>query len=79
MGIEAANIGGVVRALTDLGIPEADAKIYSDRLYGGNYLVIVDGTEDEISRAEGPLSQRGMQDWGVYNASTNQAAPVTSD
>jgi len=66
-GIEAAAIGGLVRALIDLGIPEEQARVYSDRLHQGHYLVIVDGTEDEIGRAESIFSDRGIQDWGVYS------------
>jgi len=67
-GIEAAAIGGLVRALADLGIPEEQARVYSDRLHQGHYLVIVDGTEDEIGRAEAMFSERGIQDWLVYNS-----------
>jgi hypothetical protein len=58
----------LVRTLTDLGIPEKQARVYSDRLHQGDYLVIVDGTEDEIGRAEGIFSDRGIQDWSVYNS-----------
>jgi hypothetical protein len=66
-GIEAAALGGLVRAISDLGIPEEQARVYSDRLHQGHYLVIVDGTEDEIGRAESIFSDRGIQDWGVYS------------
>jgi hypothetical protein len=67
-GIEAAAIGGLVRALADLGIPEEQARVYSDRLHQGDYLVAVDGTKDEISRAESMFSDRGIQNWSVYNS-----------
>lgn len=68
-GIEAATIGGLVKALAaDLGISEEQARVYSDRLHQGNYLVIVDGTEDEINRAEAIFSDRGIQDWSAYNS-----------
>lgn len=69
-GIEAAAIGGLVRGLTDLGIPEEQARVYSDHLHQGDYLVIVDGTEDEIGRAQAIFSDRGIQDWSVYNSPT---------
>jgi hypothetical protein len=68
-GIETAAIGGVVRALADLGIPEEQARLYSDHLYRGHYLVIVDGTEDDISGAEAIFNKQGIQGWGVYNPS----------
>lgn len=67
-GVGAAATGNLVNALTDLGIPEEHARSYSDRLLGGNYLVIVEGTDDEIGRAESVLSNGGIQDWGVYNS-----------
>lgn len=67
-GIEAAAFSGLVRALADLGIPEEQARVYSDRLHQGHYLVIVDGTEDEINRAASILSDRGIKDWLVYNS-----------
>lgn len=68
-GVEAAAISGLVSVLTDLGIPEEQARTYSDRLHQGNYLVILDATDDEIHRAEAIFSNRGIQDWGVYNSS----------
>lgn len=67
-GIGAVAAGGLVRALADLGISEEQARGYSDRLLKGDYLVILDGTEDEIRRAEAIFSDRGIQDWGVYNS-----------
>jgi hypothetical protein len=66
-GIEAAAISGLVKALGDLGIPEEQARTYSDHLYNGHYLVVVDGTDDETGRAEAIFSNRGIQDWGIYN------------
>ena len=67
-GIEAAAIGGLVKALADLGIPEEQARVYSDRLHQGHYLVIIDGTEDEIGRAESIFSGQSIQDWNVYSS-----------
>jgi len=68
-GVGAAATGNLVNALADLGIPEEQARSYSDRLLGGNYLVIVEGTDEEIDRAESILSDQGIQDWGIYNSS----------
>ena len=68
-GVEAAATTGLVRAITYLGVPEEQARIYSDSLHQGHYLAIVDGTEDEVLRAEGVLSDRGIKDWSVYNSS----------
>lgn len=60
---------GVVKAFTNLGIPEAQASLYGDRLMQGNYLVMVEGNQDDVQNAEQVLSQQGVRDWGVYAAS----------
>lgn len=65
-GVAAVAFGGVVKALTDLGIPEETARTYTDRLRAGDYLVVVDGSEDDISRAQGIFSGRGIQNWGIF-------------
>lgn len=62
-----ATAGGLIGALVGLGIPEERAKVYSDRVAKGDYLVMVRGTDDEIARAESILSPRGIQDWGIYD------------
>ena len=67
-GAIGAAAGGLVGALLGLGIPEERAEAYNNSLSRGDYLVIVDGTHDEVLRAEAILSSRGIQDWGVYNA-----------
>lgn len=66
-GIGAA-AGGLVGALIGWGIPEDQARFYSDRVSQGDYLVIVEGTADEIRRAEAILNRRGIQRWSVYDA-----------
>ncbi len=66
-GIGAA-AGGVTGGLVGLGIPENQAQKYSDRLNRGDYLVIVDGTDDEIRRAEAILKRHGIQDYDTYDA-----------
>lgn len=62
-----AAAGGLIGALIGLGIPEDRARVYSDRVSHGDHLVIVDGTDDDIRRAEAILSRRGIQEWGIYD------------
>jgi hypothetical protein len=62
-----AATGGLIGALIGLGIPEERARVYYDRVSRGDYLVMVEGTEEEIRRAELILSPRGIQDWGIYD------------
>ena len=65
IGAAAGSLGG---ALVGAGIPEARAKLYDDRVGRGEYLVMVDGDEAEISRAGAVLSRHGIQDWGIFDA-----------
>ncbi|MBP5975811.1 DUF1269 domain-containing protein [Brasilonema sp. CT11] len=65
-GIGAA-AGGLLGALVGLGIPEERARIYNERVSRGDYLVIVDGTDEEIRRAETVLTNQGIQEFGIYN------------
>lgn len=59
--------GGLIGALIGLGIPEERARVYNERVSRGEYLVIVDGTENEVRQAEAILHHQGIQEWGVYN------------
>ena len=47
-GAIGAAAGGLAGALMGLGIPEERARSYSDRVGRGDYLVIVNGTDEEI-------------------------------
>ncbi|MCL1468457.1 general stress protein [Argonema galeatum] len=66
-GAIGAAAGGLIGGLIGLGVPEERARVYSDRVSHGDYLVMVDGTDDEIGRAETILSRRGIQEWGIYD------------
>lgn len=66
-GVIGAAVGGLIGGLVGLGIPEHRAQVYHDYVVDGNYLVIVDGTEAEILRAETILKSRGVREWEVYN------------
>ena len=63
-----AAAGGLIGALVGLGIPEERAKVYHERVARGDYLVIVDGTEADIARADTILNRGGIEEWGVYDA-----------
>lgn len=68
-GIGAAT-GGLTGAFASLGIPDERANIYGDRVSQGNYVVMVEGTEEEIRRAEFILGNQGIQEWGIYDVPT---------
>lgn len=67
-GAIGAAAGGLAGGLVGLGIPENRAKVYSDRINRGDYLVIVDGTEDEVRRAEPILKRHGIQEFDIFDA-----------
>lgn len=67
-GAIGAAAGGLTGALVGLGIPDDRARMYNDRVNRGDYLVMVDGTEDEIRHAESILRGHGIQDWGIFDA-----------
>ncbi|MEH2362245.1 histidine kinase [Nostoc sp.] len=74
--------GSLLGALIGLGIPEERARVYDERVRRGHYLVILDGTDTEIVRAEAILHQQGVEEFGIYdnpdatNATTDYVAPT---
>jgi len=75
-GAIGAATGGLVGALIGLGIPEEKAKVYSDRVAGGSFLVMVTGTEAEVKRAEAIMQRSGVEEFGIYNAPAQTAQPA---
>ncbi|HEY9652317.1 MAG TPA: hypothetical protein V6C95_16785, partial [Coleofasciculaceae cyanobacterium] len=62
--------GALAGALIGWGVPEDRAKYYDQRVAGGDYLVVVQGTAEELLTAEEILDRRGVLDWGIYDAPT---------
>ena len=73
-GAIGAAAGSLVGALIGLGIPEERAKVYNDRVSAGEYLVMVDGTDAEIAKAEAILNHSGIEEWGVYDVPAKESA-----
>ena len=67
-GAIGAAAGGLAGGLVGLGIPKERAKVYSDRVEQGDYLVMVDGTDEEIRQAETIFQRYGIREWGIYNS-----------
>ena len=76
-GIGAA-AGGLIGALIGLGIPEEKAKIYSDRVGTGSFLVMVTGTAYEVDRAATIMRQHGVEEFDIYDI-PNAAATTVND
>lgn len=74
-GIGAAS-GGLLGALIGWGVPEDRANYYNDRVYNNDdYLVLVEGSEQEIQAAESVLNEHGIRDWNIYGST---AAPTST-
>lgn len=58
--------GGLLGSAIGVGISDEKAKYYYDRLTNGYYLVVIKGTDDEISQAELVLKTSNIQDWIVF-------------
>ena len=72
-----AATGTLVGGLVGLGIPKEKAKAYRAKVAEGGYLVIVEGTIDEVQLAEEILSQHDVEDWEVYDAFENDPIQTT--
>lgn len=77
-GAIGAVAGGLGGALVGLGIPEREAKDYGDRVSRGEYLVVVDGSAEEIAQAEAGLRRSGIEAWRVYDTSATTATATTA-
>lgn len=75
-GAIGAVTGGLLGGLIGLGIPEERARVYHDRIARGEYLVIVDGNEAEISQAERILHHHKIEEYGVYDSPTTAHTDV---
>lgn len=67
-GAIGAAAGGLVGALVGLGIPRERAEVYDSVLRQGGYLVVVDGTQEELNEANSILQHTNIGNYGVYNA-----------
>lgn len=66
-GIGAAT-GGIIGGLVGLGIPEERAKVYNERVKSGDYLVMVNGSEDDLARVESMMRKHNVEEFGIFEA-----------
>lgn len=67
-GAIGAAAGGLAGALVGLGIPENRARVYNDHFNRGDDLVMVDGSDDDLRRAESILKRHRIQEWDMFDA-----------
>lgn len=61
-----ATVSGLYGALQGWLVPNEQAKVYSDRVNQGEYLVTIEATESEIQMAQPILDRWGIENWQVY-------------
>lgn len=64
-----AAVGGLTGGLIGLAIPEDQANVYSDRVSKGDYLVMVEGSDENIAAAKSILMKYGIREWYEYEIS----------
>ncbi|MEO0014126.1 MAG: hypothetical protein RLZZ535_2515 [Cyanobacteriota bacterium] len=62
-------VGGFVGGMRGWFLPDEAANIYRDRVFKGNYLIIVKGSQDELNRARLLLANWQIREWRVYDES----------
>jgi hypothetical protein len=68
-GAIGAFTGGLLGGLIGLGIPKDRAKVFSDLVDQGHYLVMVDeGTDEQIYQAESIFRKHGIHEWSIYDS-----------
>ncbi|MBE9203443.1 signal transduction histidine kinase (STHK), LytS [Synechocystis salina LEGE 06099] len=77
-GVLGSITGGLVGALVGVGIPEDRAEIYSNQISQGNYLIMVEGTNSDITFAESILDKHDINGWYVYNTPNRTVTTVST-
>jgi hypothetical protein len=71
--------GGLAGGLIGLGIPADRAKIYSDRIAKGEYFVMVEGYEADMSVAESVFSKHKIDDWYIYDSPEDNPPEILTE
>ena len=71
-----AAAGSLAGGLTGMGFAADRAQIYSDQVSEGHYLVMVEGTAADITKAETVFTNYPIYEWHVYDLPNNTLQPV---
>lgn len=67
VAVSAVATNNLVKVLTRLGIPEERARCYGDRIQYCEYLLMLEGTDEDIRSGETILRKCDIQYWGIYD------------
>lgn len=74
-GVIGGAIGGLGGGLVGLGIPADRATVYSDLLSKGNYLIMVEGSNSDVSLAGTIFENHKIENWYVYDIPKESIEP----
>jgi hypothetical protein len=73
-----AAAGSLAGGLTRMGFSADRAQTYSDQVSEGHYLVMIEGTAADITKAETVFTNHPIHGWHVYDLPSNTLQPVVS-
>jgi hypothetical protein len=76
-GVIGAAAGSLAGGLVGLGMSEDRAKVYSERVANGDYLVMVEGSESDMALAESIFRNHHIHDWHIYDLPHKLVRTVT--
>ncbi|MEH2408079.1 MAG: DUF1269 domain-containing protein, partial [Nostoc sp.] len=59
--------GAILGAAIGTDISDEQVKRYREQLAQGQYLIVIEGTNDELRQAETVLKPQGIQDWIIFD------------
>jgi hypothetical protein len=62
-----ATAGSLAGGLVGLNVPDEQASMYSDRVAQGNYLVMIEGSANDLNKAESIFTKAGIQAWTLQD------------
>jgi hypothetical protein len=66
-GLIKAGIGSETSAVGGVSTVKNQVQHYTERLAQGQYLIVVEGLEDELDRAYTILQPQGLEDWTLFD------------
>jgi hypothetical protein len=66
-GVIGGLAGSLAGGLVGLGIPSDRAQVYSDRISQGDYLVLVEGSKEQITVVDSIFKKHNIHEWYVYD------------
>ena len=66
-GLIKAGIGSETSPIAGVSTANNQVQYYTERLAQGQYLIAIEGTDDEIGRAETILKTQGIENWTIFN------------